>query len=225
MTVSIAQLAAHPWIAPRAPPERVQLLAALGVPYPHRGVAAAADDLRTAAAAAGRAGLVAGWLAGWLRKAGDASQTLVLASPQPGLPLITAATAQAPVAPLGAAGAARPRRPHLAAVCAVDGAVYVAGVPPELLEHLAALEAVHAHGAVKRRRQNLAVEGVWGYGTACGHRVWAPSVTAYGKTVSTGVGVMQGAVLGAATSVAVSAAVVRVLLARTAAPVCRPWRG
>ena len=45
--------------------------------------------------------------------------------------------------------------PHLAAVCREYRAVYVGGVPPELLEGAAALDAVHPHGAVERGRQDL----------------------------------------------------------------------
>lgn len=48
---------------------------------------------------------------------------------------------------------------HLAAVRAPHDIVDVRGVPPELLEHLAALQAVHAHGAVERPAQHLGGEG------------------------------------------------------------------
>ena len=43
----------------------------------------------------------------------------------------------------------------LRAVERVDRAVHVRRVPPELLQHLAALQAVNAKRAVERRRQDV----------------------------------------------------------------------
>lgn len=46
-------------------------------------------------------------------------------------------------------------RTRLAAICAEDRVVDKGGVAPHLLEHLAALQAVHAHRTVKRPAQHL----------------------------------------------------------------------